>query len=235
MFWGPIMPIPHCAEVKQTSSKMAIVAWLALHFICIQCTEHDVQWCCVCHQQAWASRYARARLRHTLAQLWVDRAYLVHFQVEHLHIAIIIACQHTALFIVKGVANCYAPAVPAKLQKLDQRQAPCPGKRLMLISQKQRECHGRAATDHALTAMGAGCSSAQHYKARLACCLLLALCWASGTTTCCLLGFALTKGPSYLTLLASAGSNAATGASCCRTSQIRTQPSLPHVTSSGGP
>jgi hypothetical protein len=39
----------------------------------------------------------------------------------------------------------------------------------------------------------------------------------------------------HLTSLLSAGSNAATGASCCRTSHTRTQPSLPHVTSSGGP
>lgn len=39
----------------------------------------------------------------------------------------------------------------------------------------------------------------------------------------------------HLMLLLSAGSKAATGASSCRTSHTRTQPSPPHVTSSGGP
>lgn len=37
------------------------------------------------------------------------------------------------------------------------------------------------------------------------------------------------------TLSASCGRNAATGASCCRMSQIRTAPSMPPVTTSGGP
>lgn len=157
-----------------------------------------------------------------------EGARLVHAEVKHLDVAVVVAREHAALLVVERVAKRHGPAVPVRAPHAltcisSSNKSPLLWYRTARNDEWRqhtpRRMHQPVRDEKApCAALGARVCLRRHQAGRRDV--------ASVHTRA--------RTP-HLMFSASDGSNAATGAPSCRTSQTRTHPSRPHVTSSGAP